>query len=123
MADEPKKVIGRPFQPGNPGRPKGSRNRLGEAFIQALYVDFTENGPEVIAAVRAEDPATYMRVVASILPKELEIKRPMSDLSDDELANAIELIRETIARDISGDASGVASTTVGKPAGGVSRIH
>jgi hypothetical protein len=31
------RVIGRPFQPGNPGRPKGSRNKLSEDFVAALY--------------------------------------------------------------------------------------
>jgi hypothetical protein len=34
----------KPGQSGNPnGRPKGSRNKLGEAFIAALYDDFLES--------------------------------------------------------------------------------
>ena len=91
--EQPKRVVGRPFQVGNPGRPKGSRNKLGEAFIETLYADFTKHGDSVIERVREEDPAAYMRVCASILPKELEIKRPLSDLTDDELIRAIELLR------------------------------
>src|SRR5262245_36762420 len=39
------------FKPGNPGRPKGSRNKLGEAFIQALAEDFERHGAEVIERV------------------------------------------------------------------------
>jgi hypothetical protein len=42
----------RPGQSGNPaGRPKGSRNKLGEEFIAALYESFVEGGREVIARV------------------------------------------------------------------------
>ena len=33
---------GKRFQPGNPGRPKVARNKLGEDFVQALYADFKE---------------------------------------------------------------------------------
>ena len=31
------------FQPGNPGRPKGSRNKFGEDFIAALAEDFAKH--------------------------------------------------------------------------------
>ena len=37
---------------GGPGRPKGSRNRLGEDFPSVLYADWSENGAAVIAEVR-----------------------------------------------------------------------
>ncbi|MFL6797474.1 MAG: hypothetical protein ACJ8F3_08695 [Xanthobacteraceae bacterium] len=67
-----------PAQPGevrNPrGRPKGSRNKLGEAFIAALHEDFSEHGLEVIQRVRVEEPAQYLKVVASILPRELKVE-------------------------------------------------
>lgn len=72
------------FKPGNPGRPKGSRNKLGEAFIAALHDDFTEHGVETIAKVRLERPQDYMRVVASLLPKEFKIET-VSELTDDQL--------------------------------------
>jgi hypothetical protein len=49
MADNTaKKQRGRPFEPGqsgNPaGRPKGSRNKLAEGFVAALYDDWSEHG-------------------------------------------------------------------------------
>jgi ribulose bisphosphate carboxylase small subunit len=69
--------IGRPFQPGqsgNPvGRPKGSRNKLGEAFLQALHEDFKANGIEAIQACRKDKPDAYLRVIAAILPEQIEI--------------------------------------------------
>lgn len=85
------------FKPGEGGRPKGSRNRLGEAFIQALQDDFRQHGEDAIRRTREEKPADYVKVLASLLPKEVEIKRPLEDLTDDELVNAIELIRASVA--------------------------
>ncbi len=71
MPDEvPDKPTGR-FQPGNPGRPKGARNRLGEAFLAALADDFDQNGIAAILATRTEKPAEYVKIVASLLPKEI----------------------------------------------------
>jgi hypothetical protein len=80
------------FKPGNPGRPKGSRNKLGEAFLQAMHDDFMDHGPAVIERVRIEKPDAYLKVIASILPKDLNLNiNPMDDVSDDEL---IERLRE-----------------------------
>lgn len=63
----------KPGQSGNPaGRPKGARHKLGAAFLEAMLDDFAEHGVSVIAAVRADKPDQYLKVVASILPKEIE---------------------------------------------------
>lgn len=93
-----KKNLKDPWQPGqsgNPvGRPKGSRNKLGEAFTEALYADFQEHGASVIERVRNEEPAQYLRVVAGLLPKEVKIEQnPLSEMSDDELSRLIDLVR------------------------------
>ena len=77
---------------GNPsGRPKGSRNRISEAMLKALADDFDTHGVVVIETVRADRPHDYLKIIASLLPKQMEIddKRPTKraeDLSDDELA-------------------------------------
>lgn len=72
----PKQQIGRPFEAGasgNPaGRPKGSRNKLSEAFLKALADDFDANGPGVIERVRKERPHDYLKVCASVMPKRVE---------------------------------------------------
>ena len=58
---------------GNPsGRPKGSRNRLGESFLEVLVDDFEAHGAEAIAECRLTNPAVYVRIIPSLLPKELE---------------------------------------------------
>src|SRR5262245_16136476 len=103
-----------PGQSGNPaGRPKGSRNKLDAAFTDALYQDFLQHGPTVIEAVRKEQPAQYMRVVASVLPKEVKIdKTPVSELSDDELARLREVARAMASgQESARDGMGEAPTT------------
>jgi hypothetical protein len=62
------------FVPGNnggAGRPKGSRNLLGEAFIDDLYAHWQKHGMEAIEKMYAKNPADYVKVVASILPKDV----------------------------------------------------
>lgn len=59
------------FQKGNPGRPKGSRNKLSEAFFKALEEDFAQNGVSVIATMRSESPKDYAKMIASLQSKEL----------------------------------------------------
>lgn len=86
----------KPGQSGNPtGRPKGSRHKLAEEFLAALQADFVEHGVEVIAAVRADKPDQYLKVIASVLPKEIEVKVSDTDeLADDELAALVFAARE-----------------------------
>jgi hypothetical protein len=64
----------KPGQSGNPkGRPKGARNRLGTAFLEALEADFNEHGIQALQQVRETKPEVYIRVVADLLPKEANI--------------------------------------------------
>jgi hypothetical protein len=58
---------------GGPGRRIGSRNRLSEQFIADLRSDWVLYGPSVIEAVRTNDPSTYLRVIASLLPREAQL--------------------------------------------------
>jgi hypothetical protein len=92
MADNTaKKQRGRPFEPGrsgNPaGRPRGSRNKLGEDFIAAVAQDWTDHRSKVLARVRQTSPAAYLRTVASLAPQHLAITQDddLSEMSDREL--------------------------------------
>lgn len=84
------------FLPGNGGRQHGSRNRLQATFVEELAKDFEEHGPGVIKIVRLERPADYLKIIASVLPKEwlLPDTGPLSDLSDAELGKVIAFARE-----------------------------
>ena len=93
-------VRGRPFkkgQSGNPnGRPKGSRNRLTDSVLKKIAADFAKHGDEVLERVRKEEPATYLKFIISLLPRELimqfEQHRPneIATLEDDEVAEMLE---------------------------------
>jgi hypothetical protein len=60
------------FRKAGPGRPKGSRQKLAENFLAVLAADFAEHGKGVIERLRIEQPGTYTKVIASLLPKQIE---------------------------------------------------
>lgn len=84
-------------KPG-PGRPKGSRNKLGESFLGAMLADFDKHGASAIERVREEDPSTYVRVVSSVLPKETITKHGLADdMTDEDLDEALANVRAALA--------------------------
>lgn len=114
------------FKPGvspNPGgKPLGARNRLQGDFMRELSEDFAENGKTAIVACRTDKPDVYVKIVASLMPKELAITRPLDDLTDDELDNAIALLRERLIA-TSGTGKGTEATQIGKAARAVPALH
>jgi hypothetical protein len=60
--------------PNPAGRPRGSRHKLSEAFILALQSKFEERGIEAIDRVIDETPGEFLRVVASIVPKQFGLE-------------------------------------------------
>ena len=62
--------------PGGPGRPKGSRSKLSEAFLKALSDDFDEHGLDAVQKVRDEKPDAYLNVIGKLMPKLMELSGP-----------------------------------------------
>jgi hypothetical protein len=86
----------RPGQSGNPGgKPLRARNGLSGRFLNDLADDFDEYGRAAIVACREQSLARYVAIVASLLPKELQLEqsRPLSDCTDEELTAMIDLVR------------------------------
>jgi hypothetical protein len=82
----------RPGQSGNPaGRPKGSRNRHSENFLREFSDDFEQHGRAVIEKVRLEQPATYLRIAADLLPRESTLDVNVDILHD--VTSTIEAFR------------------------------
>jgi hypothetical protein len=85
-----------PANPGGPGRPQGLRNRLHREFLDALQHDFKEYGAQAIIDCRIEDPVQYLRVIASILPKEFLFENVMGDMEDEQLDDLIAALRQRV---------------------------
>jgi len=78
------------------------RNKLTELALQALGDDFFEHGAAVIAQVRRERPHHYLSIIASLMPRQLNVERssPLSDLSDEELHQLEEMLAALRARTV-----------------------
>jgi hypothetical protein len=70
-----------------------------KAFVEALLEDFREWGPQAIARVRTETPSAYLRVCVALIPKELKLEhsQAVKELSDEQIAEAIEAIKGMLA--------------------------
>ena len=60
--------------PGGPGRPLGSRNKLSEYFLHELADHFERYGREAIERVFEDRPGEYLRIIATLIPKELMLE-------------------------------------------------
>ncbi|WP_456756543.1 DUF5681 domain-containing protein [Bradyrhizobium sp. USDA 4461] len=76
MKQNPKSGL-RPWKPGqsgNPlGRPQGARSKFSEAACADALADWTAHGKKTLARVRQDDPSTYLRVLFSIIPRDIAV--------------------------------------------------
>ena len=77
-----------------PGRPKGMQNKF-SGFRQDLYEAYQKNGGvEWLAKWAKKQPTQFMQIMSKLLPKvvesSVEIKRPIGELSNDELLGIIQ---------------------------------
>ena len=65
------------FQPGvsgNPnGRPKGSKNKVSEDFVQAYAKIFAEKGEGVLRDLAENDKATFAKIGAGFVPRDFNM--------------------------------------------------
>jgi len=99
----------KPFQPGNTigklgGRPKGSRSALATHVLQDVLAHWNApvradgtgptKGQAALEILLKTRPSDYVKVVASLLPRELMVESVAGQLGDDELDRMIEILRE-----------------------------
>ena len=106
-------------------RPKRSRRTLVDDFAAALRADFRTHGAGVIAAVRAEKPEQYLKVVLTMLPKDFSAKdfsdgvdanqNSIEQLSDEEIRSRIRGLEASLRPFLDSDAG------ISGPSGGTGK--
>lgn len=79
------------------GRPKGSRNRFAEEFIKDFLADWEAHGTNTLARCRAVDPAAYLKVAVTLIPKDVnlnlfkgaELEKLLEQFDDKQLSNLL----------------------------------
>ena len=73
----------KPGQSGNSkGRPPGSKDAITRAFLDAVTADFEEHGAAALVKARERNPNEYLRVIASILPKDQNLRVQTDEVSE-----------------------------------------
>ena len=97
----PKRSNLKPFvkgKSGNPGgKPVGARNRIQGDFIRAAADDFEQHGRNAIQRCRLEKPDVYLRVIVSMMPRNLQESQLLGGLTDAELEAGIAALRLHLA--------------------------
>jgi hypothetical protein len=95
MTDDTGRKPNGQFLPGVGGRKPGSRNLLQADFIRTLAEAYQEHGEGALRICAKEDPVQFLKIVASLMPKELAlIENKLSGLSDDELDAVLTFVQQ-----------------------------
>lgn len=82
---------------GGPGRPRGSgRKQLADKFVNDLAEAWEKDGKDVIKRAMQADPSGMVRVVASLLPKQIDVTQTLETVSQTELDEIINLARQHV---------------------------
>ena len=75
-----------PYMPNAAGNNGAARVKLQRKYFDALLADFAEHGEAAIKIMRIEEPGAYIRVIASLMPKEFTVTdNALGDMSDEDL--------------------------------------
>src|SRR5262249_60433905 len=69
------------------GSPEATRRAFNKRFLLDLAEDWQQHGREVFKRVRRESPASYLKVCAMLVPKEMKVEHQgrLGQLTDDQL--------------------------------------
>jgi hypothetical protein len=75
---------------------KTSRLRLSTKFLNDLEAHYNEIGHTAIKMVFQERPAEYLKFIANLLPKEIDltVDNQLADITDAELEELVAQVRE-----------------------------
>jgi hypothetical protein len=96
------------FQSGHSGRPSGARDtraRLTKQMFEDMLEHWNEpvtpgsarrKGPAALAMCHKESPGEYLRLIASVMPKEFIVENVMAELDDGEVDELLLRLRERL---------------------------
>src|SRR5215831_14922134 len=90
------------FKPGVSGNLHGNRHHtrhlLNQEFMQALLLHFRQHGKKAIEKVAREQPASYLKILALLVPREHKVEQSnvIKSLSDQELEAMIEYLKTSL---------------------------
>jgi len=96
------------FAPGFSGCPGGSpeatRRAFNKRFLLDLAEDWQQHGREVFKRVRRESPASYLKVCAMLVPREMRVEhnQGVKAMSDEQLEAAVEILQGMIDQKLAG---------------------
>ena len=70
------RALGGRFSKGNPGRPKGSANKLTANFKQMVQSTLETMGQEGLDKWAQENPDAFFKVAARLIPQQREVSGP-----------------------------------------------
>ena len=112
----PKVINGRidgKFAPGFSGNPGGSpeatRRAFNKRFLLDLAEDWQQHGREVFKRVRRESPASYLKVCALLVPREMKLEHSggVKAMTDEQIEGAIAAIEAWMAARMAGEGAKV----------------
>jgi hypothetical protein len=65
-----------------PGRPRGARSKLSELFLEDLRDAWQTHGKTALEKCAVEEPAQFLRTIASLIPKQAEVDVGVSVFHD-----------------------------------------
>jgi hypothetical protein len=91
------------FMLGAGGRTKGTRNRLAAKVFEDIFAHWCEpsvaeastcKGQAALEMLYRERPGDYLRLTASVLPKEFVFESAMAELNDDQIDDLLMALRQ-----------------------------
>ena len=101
--------MSRRARPRAGGSPEATRRAFNKRFLLDLAEDWQQHGREVFKRVRRESPASYLKVCALLVPREMKLEHSggVKAMSDEQLERAIEVIEELIRQRDAGQSAKV----------------
>jgi hypothetical protein len=104
--------------PVSTGRPKGARNRLTTQFFQDMLKDWEMHGAVALANFRADRPHEYVKMVAGLVPRHLNVKvNELDELSDEQINHQFNLLVAQLAAGAADAGAGDGAEEAAEPPG------